>query len=567
MTEGRRSRAEIPPLDVLLEGRGVRRGVTPRLGEEALRLGDAEVPYDRVFWISRRAGLLMVFTDDRALAVKGDRDPLERLAHALEERLGRASGRARLPADLTREVVVCTAGTAVVGDLEGRRASGLRVAVFTRRGLHLLGGRERMALGWPADEARTVDAEGAPGPALLLRRGESVLRLLYLFPEEIRTAVRLARSEPGEAPSPGPGGREPSPPERDAPPSPAGSGAAGPAPAGAEDAEDAGGGEDADDGVAPGGEGGPSPGEEDPGGAAGPSAGEDPSARDARPGAESPAGEEIPAAEGEEGSLELFARGEVAPPVRSELPEMKLSVDVLQGAAEEAAGAVPPEPAETAGLPPHFLETHLVELGEIALGPVLLRKSAAASARSLRKAVEAMDAGDLREDARAAVGNAANRLAEVYGTELDRLVAEKRAPPGVEEEHALEVEELEEIRLRMQAPVDRLVPTLRELEEAQAELLDRLRDFEEGPPDAGEEKVESAREAWTNALRRVDRAFERAWEEMVDEAAEAWAGRLLPSLAELGSMRRRRLPEWATVALLATATLLLAAAAMILLVW
>ncbi len=540
--------AELPPLDVLVEGRGVRRGVTPRVGEEALGLGDAEVPYDRVFWISRRAGLLMIFTEDGALAVKGDRDPLERLAHALEERLGRASGRARLPADLTREVVVCTAGTAVVGDLAGRQASGLRVAVFTRRGLHLLGGRERLALAWPADEARTVDAEGAPGQALLVRRGESVIRLLYLFPEEIRTAVRLARSEPEAVPSPGPAaGEEPAAPgpgqgrdaesSPDAPEPPAVDAAEPPDPEGRR-------------------------GEEPP-------AGEEPaSAADAAaPDAEaSPAGDR-PAGEGEDGSLELFARGEVAPPVRSELPEMRLSVDVLQAAAGEAAAGVPPEPAETAGLPPHFLETHLVELGEIALGPVLLRKSAAASARSLRKAAEAMDADDLREDARAAVGNAANRLAEVYEAELERLVDEKRAPPRVEEEHALGVDELEEIRLRMQAPVDRLVPVLRELEEARAELLDRLRDLEEGPPDAGEEGVERAREAWTGALRRADRAFERAWEEMVGEAADAWAERLLPSLAEVGSMRRRRLPEWATVAMLATATLLLAAAAMILLVW
>ncbi len=519
--------AELPPLDVLVEGRGVRRGVEPRLGGEALRLGDLEVPYDRVFWISRRAGLLMIFGDERAVAVKGDREPLERLAHGLEERMGRSVGRGRLPGELTREVVVCTAGTAVVGDVGGRRASGLRVAVFTRRGLHLLGGERRLRMAWPTDEARTVEAEGAPGPALLLRRGEDVLRLLYLFPEEIRTAGRLARggegaaadTEPaGEAGDTGAGGRA------------TGEGAPARTP-GAEVDEPEG-----PDGVE---------GADEAGGSDG---GEDADGEDA-------------------GSLELFARGEVAPPVRSRLPELRLSVDVLQAAAEEAAGSVSAEPAEAAGLPPHFLETHLVELGEIALGPVLLRKSAATSADSLRKAVEAMDAGDLREDARAAVGNAANRLAEVYESELERLVGEKRAPPRVEEEHALGVDEREEIRLRMQAPVDRLVPLLRELEEAGSRLLARLRELEEAPPDAGEEAVEEAREEWIRTLREVDRAFERAWEEMVDEVAAAWGDRLLPGLAEVGSQRRRRLPEWATMALLAAATLLMAAAAMILLVW
>ena len=514
--------AELAPLDVLVQGRGIRRGVTPRLGSDALRLDGLEVPYARVFWISRRAGLLMVFTEEAALALKGDRGPIERLAHALEERLGDASGRARLPARLTREVVVCTAGTAVVGDLGGRRASGLRVAVFTRRGLHLLGGPEELTLPWPADEARPVEAEGAPGPALLLRRGESVVRLLYLFPEEIRTAVRLARSEPRGGPL-----REAGPSSEAGPPR-----EAGPPPESPPSRDDA-------------------PGE-----------GDDAS------GEEGAAGR-LPPDEPEEGdgSLEMFARGEVAPPVRPELPEMRLSVEVLQDAAEEAAGSVPAGPIETAGLPPHFLETHLVELGEIALGPLLLRKSAATSAGSLRKAVEAMDAGELREDARAAVGNAANRLAEVYETEVERLVEAKRAPPRVEEEHALEVDELEEIRLRMQAPVDRLVPTLRELEGAQSRLLERLRELEAGPPDAGEEEMDVAREAWARALRRTDRAFEEAWEEMVGEAADVWSSRLLPGLAEVGSMRRRRLPEWLTIVLLAAATLLLAGAAMILLVW
>mgnify|MGYP006286379637 CR=1 FL=1 len=491
--------ADVPALDVLIEGRGVQRGVTPRVTPNALRLDDLEVPYGDVIWVSRRAGLLMVFTGDGALAAKGERETLERLAHALEERLGEEPGRGRLPAEVTREVVVFTAGAAVVGEVEGRRASGLRVAVFTRRGVRLLGGRRRLGMDWPVDEARTVEAEGGSGPALLLRRGESVLRLLYLFPEELRSAIRLARGEAGA--------------RRDGPDRADGSDRTGtPADGGAEPAETP---EDGDG----------------------------------------------------TGSLEMFARGEVAPPVRSELPEMRLSVDVLQEAAEEAAGAVPPEPAEVAGLRPHFLEMHLVELGEIALGPVLLRKSAAGSAGSLRKAVEAMDAGELREDARAAVGNAANRLAEVFEAELGRLVDEKRAPPRVEEEHRLGVEELEELKLRLQAPVDRLVPLLRELEEAQDRLLDRLRELEAGPPDADEDAVDSAREEWSRCLRRVDRAFERAWGEMVDEAADAWAERLLPSLAEVGTMRRRRLPEWVTLALLALATLLMAAAAMILLVW
>ena len=281
-------------------------------------------------------------------------------------------------------------------------------------------------------------------------------------------------------------------------------------------------------------------------------------------------GAPAPGTQPDEGdSLELFARGEVAHPVRPELPALRLSVDAIQGTAEQVAREVPRPPARAAGLPLHFIETHVVELGEIALGPLLLRKSAAATARSLRKAVEAMDAGELREDARAAVSNAAHRLVEAYRNELSRLAEEKRAAARVEEEHALDVEEREEVRLRMQAPVDRMVPLLRELEEAQAELLERLRTLESGPPGAREEEVGvvEAREAWSRTLVRVDRGFREAWEEMAEEIADLWSSRLLPSLAEVAELRRRRLPEWATVVGLAALTLLAAALAMILWIW
>jgi hypothetical protein len=265
----------------------------------------------------------------------------------------------------------------------------------------------------------------------------------------------------------------------------------------------------------------------------------------------------------------MFARGEVAHPVRPEVPPLRLSVDAIQETAADVSEGVPRPPARAAGLPLHFLETHVVELGEIALGPLLLRKSAAATARSLRKAVEAMDAGELQEDARAAVSNAAHRLVEAYRHELDRLAEEKRAAPRVKEQHGLGMEEREEIRLRLQAPVDRMIPLLRELEEAQAELLERLRALESGPPGAERQEagVEEAREAWSRTLVRVDRAFRDAWGEMAGEIADVWSSRLLPSLAEVAELRRRRLPEWATVVGLAVLTLLAAALAMILWIW
>lgn len=459
------------PLDVLLEGEGVRRDVDVRCGQDALAVGDRSIPLEEIFWTSRRAGLLMVFAADRTLALQGPRERLDELADELEGRIGGEGGRGRLPSRLTAEVVVCTAGVAVVGRLGGRRVKGLRVAVATRQALHLLGGGEEERLSWPVDEAGPVES-GRDG--LLLRRDDDELRIHYLFPEEARTLTRLAREEP-------------------------------------------------------------------------------------------PPGPRVTAGAGE--PLEMFARGEVAPPVASELPELRLSVDVLQAITEEATGEIPEPLLERAGMSAHFVETHVLELGEIALGPLLLRKSAAGVARSLERAVEAMDAEDLRSDARAAVANATRRLIEAYDTELDRLLSDRRAPPRVEEEHRLTVEEREEMRLRLQASVDRLVPRFRELEEQQDELLRRLRELASGPPDAGQGDVEAARREWGRALARTDRAFARAWEEMAGEIASMWEERLLPSLAAVAGLRRRRIPEWAMLALLALATLLAAASAMILWIW
>ena len=501
-------------LDVLVQGDGVYRDVAAEVEEDAFHVGHLSLPYRSIFWTSRRAGLLMVFADGRTLALKGPRERLDDLGRALERQLGKTGARGRLPRDQAAEVVVFTAGTAVVGRIGERRASGLRVALFTRQALHLLGGEEALRLAWPVDEARTVEerAAGSEGRALLLRKGETVLRLLYLFPEEIQAAIRVAGSEPSSGTD---GGAEPAEGEAAAEGAPADRGPE--APSREASGGEAGGAAAADDGDA----------------------------------------------------LELFARGEVAHPVRPELPPLRLSVDAIQGTAREVSEEVPRPPARAAGLPLHFLETHVVELGEIALGPLLLRKSAAATARSLRKAVEAMDAGELQEDARAAVSNAAHRLVEAYHGELVRLAEEKRAAPRVREQHGLDVEEREEIRLRIQAPVDRMVPLLRELEEAQAELLERLRALESGPPGAREEEagVEAAREAWSRTLVRVDRAFREAWQEMAAEIADVWSTRLLPSLAEVAGLRRRRLPEWATVVGLAALTLLAAALAMILWIW
>lgn len=537
-------------LDVLVQGEGTRRDVPVELSGTGLRVGEMDVPLSSVYWTSRRAGLLMVFAREHTLALKGGRGTLQRIARTLDRRLGQEAGRGRLPESLAGEVVVCTAGVAATGTLAGRPVRGLRVALFTRRGLHLLAGEEDLRLGWPVEDGRREEGRRGPragsgGPILRLRKEGTDIRLLYLFPEEIQAALRVALDEPEGPPvEDGPAPLEvPSPRPRPSPPPDSGrdepekadTTAAGAA-AGADTPE---GGSEEDEKGPPAGE-----------------VGEETAARDGdRDGAD------------EDEPLELFARREVAGPTRPELPALQLSVETLQGEAETVAGRIPEEPARAAGLRPHFLETHFLELGEIALGPLLLRKSAAATAQSLERAMEALNATELREDTWAAVSNAAARLVEVYGRELDRLLEAKRAPAKVEEEHELDVEEREEIRLCLEAPFERLVPLLRDLEDRQEVLRDRLREVEEGPPDVDEEGLDRAREEWAGTLDRLDRAFEEAWREAVGEIGTIWKSRLLPRLAEVGRMRRRRLPEWVWVAAMAGLVLVVAAVVMILVAW
>lgn len=534
-------------VDVLVQGEGVRRQVPLEVDDGGLRFGEMDLPYRSIYWTSRRAGLLMIFAADRTLAVKGSRDALDELARRLER--GRGRRRSGLPASLAEEVIVCTAGTAVVGRIAGREASGLRVAVLTRRGLHLLDGREELRLGWPVDAARVVEHPGS-GPreeALLLEKDGEPIRLLYLFPEELQSAVRLATTEPeGERLGDGPARLRLELDER----RPVEEGSVDEASVDEASGEPGRGRGRADGSRSAGG-----------GQADAPEAGADADAPDARDGGRPPRGS------GDGESLELFARREVAGPVQPELPPFRLSVSALQEKAEAAIGRIAREPVRKAGLGPHFLETHFLELGEVALGPLLLRKSAATSAGSFVRVVEAMDGEELQEDTRAAVSNAANRLIEVYGEQLDRLVSAKRAPARVEEEYRLEMEEEEEIRLRLQSPFERLIPVLRELEERQEELRDRLREVEEGPPGADDPDLGDVGERWKRTMRRVEHEFEDALDDLLDELVEVWDGRLLPRLADVGTMRRRRVPEWVRLALLAGVTLLAAATAMILLVW
>ena len=264
--------------------------------------------------------------------------------------------------------------------------------------------------------------------------------------------------------------------------------------------------------------------------------------------------------EGAEGRpLELFSRGEVSPPLQAELPPFSLAAGSLQEVAERAAANVPGELQAKVGMRDYFFETHFQELGEIALGPLLLRKSAAGGAYSLEKAINAMNSGGLQEDTRAAVATAADRLAEVYAGELERVATSRGVDITGDRSLALGDAGKAFLLERMQDPFDRLWERFGDQGEQEVELRRRIAELEDGHPDQDDSEMHSAAEEWRAAMVRLDRGYEGAWREMVEEIERAWSTDLLTRLALVGRIARPRLPEWAQVAALAALTLLLAA--------
>lgn len=266
-------------------------------------------------------------------------------------------------------------------------------------------------------------------------------------------------------------------------------------------------------------------------------------------------------------ALEMFRRKEVEPPRQAELPEFSFAAGSLQAVAERAAANVPGELRARALMPPDFFESHFLELGEIALGPLLLRKSAAGRAESLRRAVAAMNAAGLQEDTRAAVATAAERTLAAWEEQRDRLLAMKRGGgrgsrdpwPADPAGQALLVE-------RLQAPFERLWARFEGLVDQQERLLARLEELEEGPPGEDDAEMREAADDWRATLGRLDSGYEGAWRELVEEVEKTWSTELLPFLSRIAAAEAEDLPEWIKLAVLGVITLFIAAALVILVI-
>lgn len=450
-------------LDVFVQGAGVQRDVEVAALDGGLRVGDRTVPWRDIHWVSRRSGMMLVFTSHANLAIQASGKVLSDVERQLEGGVDQTELRRRLVRQLGHEVVLFAAGCAVDGRLDGNRLRGLFLAAATRRALYLLSGNEQYTIEWPVDRVkRQLAREGEiGGDALLLARGDDEVLLRYLFPEEILSLATACRRT-----------------------SPASSGA-------------------------------------------------------------SP-------------TLELFSRKEVSPPPPAELPQFSVAAGALHEVAGRAAANVPGELRGRAELEPGFFEEHFLDLGEIALGPLILRKSAASTAGSLRKATEAMDAAGLRDDTRAAVAAATDRMLEIYGTEVARLTSARGLTRVAE---ATITDELRtELAARMQAPFDRLWTRFEGLEQQGAALAELLSAYEDGPPGDEGTGVEEAAEDWRSTLGRLDAGYVGAWRELVEEIEKTWSTELLPRLAGISARRREGLPEWARLAALGLVTLVIVAA-------
>jgi hypothetical protein len=261
-------------------------------------------------------------------------------------------------------------------------------------------------------------------------------------------------------------------------------------------------------------------------------------------------------------SLELFSRKEVSPPPTADLPEFSVAAGALHEVADRAAANVPGELQARALIEPGFFEAHFLELGETALGPLLLRKSAASMADSLRKAADAMDASGLQDDTRAAVATACDRMLDAFREEARRLAKargidlderEKRVPlvPDSMRQRLLE---------RMQAPFDRLWARFEGLDSEGHVLIELLGEYESGSPGDEDSRVAEAAEQWRATLSRLDSGYVGAWRELVEEIEKTWSTELLPRLVQVATEEGGGVPEWVQLTVLGVLTLLLAVA-------
>ncbi|MYA33351.1 MAG: hypothetical protein F4164_05570 [Gemmatimonadales bacterium] len=448
--------------DIHLAGEQVQPRVPVVCTPAGIHFEDRQIPLASVFWVSRRAGLILVFARRHTVAFFGDSGDLEDFARNVE-RGSDVAGRRSLLRPLAADVVVCTAGTEIAGRIGEAPLEGLYLAVFTRRGLHLFAEEHEYTLRWPTEHAAetVADAHGDGRPVLELAKGDASFEIRYLFPEEIRAVLKVARTVPA-------------PPDTD-------------------------------------------------------------------------------------GALEMFDKGEVARPLRARLPDFSVGADTLQRVTEAAVERVRIDLSIGESFDQRYFERHFRTLGEIALGPLMLRRSAALEADSVVGAVQAMDAEQMRQDATAAFRGAAEELVRVYRAEVQAVVRTRRLDRD-KGEKALAAAQEPALREAMSKHIDALGPAFDAALARQQLLLQQLHARDLAPPEAEEASVEEAIRAWTEEVTKLDRGYVSAAAAALLEIGALWSDRMIPGLRALAALRARRLSKRSRWAILAIVAFFVAAA-------
>ena len=261
-------------------------------------------------------------------------------------------------------------------------------------------------------------------------------------------------------------------------------------------------------------------------------------------------------------SLEMFAKGEVTQPLPARLPEFSEAAETLEQACGSAVDRVRIDTSIGERFDREYFRQHFQSLGEIALGPLMLRRSAALKADSLMSAVEAMDAEQMRQDAMAAFRGVAEELMRVYGVEIRRLIQQKRL--GREHgERAYAHLDGPSLWRKMTRHLEALDPAFDAVLARQQLLWQRLHARDVAPPETEEAGVEEAIVAWNEEVTRLDAAYGTAGGDVLMEIAGWWSDRLIPALRALAALRGRRLSERARLTILAVVVFFVVAA----LVW
>jgi hypothetical protein len=211
-------------------------------------------------------------------------------------------------------------------------------------------------------------------------------------------------------------------------------------------------------------------------------------------------------------------------------------------------------------LGPGFFDRHFQDLGEIALGPLVMRKSAATAARTLGRAVEALDAEQLREDAAVAFQAASDHLFNVYASVVESLAVERRLDKEAVADALATPDERQRLADSFARNTELLDSALERVLARQHILMQRLQALEHASPETEDANLEEAAEEWRNEILTLDRSYGAAWSDVVVEIADTWSERLIPRLRHLATLRGARLSENARLAILATATFAVVAA-------